>query len=172
MPATSRAMPDYPPQVAAFHNALSRLPGAYDVGSTVQSLWGVTPEVLSSVDFGHLPHAAIRWAGGGREDQALAQFEFRLKASATGWRSLEFISWWVRDQARGGTNIQLRPFALPPMAGQTVQLGHTLRFHIDLFCVANGKDLSPVLAAVQELADDLEAAMRIYQKVLFEKDAV
>src|SRR5689334_20338068 len=113
-------MPDYPPPVAAFQDALSRLPGVHDVGSGVHNLQGVTPDLLSAADFAQLPHAAIRWAGGGHEGQVLAQFEFRLKPSAEGWRSLEFISWWVRDEARGGTNIQLRPFALPPTAGQTV----------------------------------------------------
>jgi hypothetical protein len=164
-------MPDDPPQVVAFQDALSRLPDAYDVASTVQCLWGVTPEALSFFDFGHLPHAAIRWAGGGQQDQTLAQFEFWLRPSSAGWRSLEFISWWVRDQARGGTNIQLRPFGLPPIAGKTVQLGHTLRFHIDLFCVAKGDDLSPVLALVQKLADDLVDTMRMYQNVLFEEGA-
>lgn len=162
-------MPDYPPPVAAFQAALARLPGAHDISSGVHGLSGVTPEILSSVDFGHFPHATIRWAGGGQQDQALAQFEFQLQSSPEGWRSLEFISWWVRDQARAGRNVQLRPFALPPVAGHTVQLGHTLRFHIDLFCIAKGDDLSPVLAAVQELADDLTSSMQMYQRVLYEQ---
>ena len=142
------------------------MPDAHEIGSQIHCLWGVTPEVLSSVDFGHFPHAAIRWAGGGREDQALARFEFHLRPSPEGWRSLEFISWWVRDQARGGTDIQLRPFALPPVAGETVQLGHTLRFRIELFCIARGDDLASVLAAVQKLADDLRDKMKMYQSVL------
>jgi hypothetical protein len=159
-------MPDYPPQVAAFQDALASLPGAYEVGSRIHCLWDVTSEILSSVDFGHFPHAAIRWAGGGRQDQALAQFEFHLRPAPEGWRSLEFISWWVRDQARGGVDIQLRPFALPPVVGETVQLGHTLRFHIDLFCIAKGDDLAPVLATVQRLADDLRDTMKMYQSVL------
>src|SRR4051794_32915047 len=159
-------MPDYPPQVASFQDALARLPAVHDVSSGIDSLRGVTSEVLSSVDFGHFPHAAIRWAGGGRQDQALAQFEFRLRPSPEGWRSLEFISWWVRDQARGGIDIQLRPFALPPVVGQAVQLGHTLRFHIDLFCIARGDDLVPLLAAVQGLANDLTYTMKMYQSVL------
>lgn len=159
-------MPDLPQQVTAFQDALADLPGAHEVSSRIQCLGGVTPEVLSLVDFGHLPHAAIRWAGGGHQDQALAQFEFYLPPSPEGWRSLEFIAWWVRDQARGGTDVQLRPFALPPVVGQTVQLGHTLRFHIDLFCIARGDDLAPVLATVQKLADDLRDTIKIYQSVL------
>jgi len=159
-------MPDFPPQVAAFQDAISGLPGAYDVASRIHCLWGVTPEILCSADFGHFPHAAIRWAGGGREDQALAQFEFHLRPSPESWRSLEFIAWWVRDQARGGINIQLRPFALPPVVGQNIQFGHTLRFHIDLFCIAKGDDLAPVLATVQMLADDLKDTMEMYESVL------
>jgi hypothetical protein len=89
-----------------------------------------------------------------------------LQPSLEGWRSLEFISWWVRDQARGGTNIQLRPFALPPIAGKNLQLGQTLRFHIDLFGLAKGDDLTPVLTAVQKLADDLKDTMKMYESVL------
>src|SRR5580765_6541595 len=57
-------MPDYPLQVATFQDALARLPAVHEVGSRIHCLRGVTSEVLSSVDFGHFPHAAIRWAGG------------------------------------------------------------------------------------------------------------
>ena len=156
----------YPLQVSAFQNAIASFPDVYRVSSGIDCLEDITSDALSSREFGHLPHAAIRWADGSRADQAIVQFEFRLRPTLAGWRSLEFISWWVRDQARGDINIQLRPFALPPIVGQTVQLGHTLRFHIELFCTVDGDNLSPALATIQALADSLSEMLLIYQGVL------
>ncbi|MDG0876191.1 hypothetical protein L5D93_28780 [Paenibacillus thiaminolyticus] len=43
-------------------------------------------------------------------------------------QSLEFLAWFVRDCARGGKKIQLRPFALPPETPYARQLGTTLNY--------------------------------------------
>jgi hypothetical protein len=159
-------MPDYPEQVQAFLDALSGLPAVSETRSAVQCLWGVTPEALAFVDFGDFPHAAIRWAGGGKQDQALAQFEFRLEPSREGWRTLEFIAWWVRDNSRGGTDIQLRPNALPPETALGVQFGRTLKFSIDHFAVVKGDDLTPLLASIKQLADSLTAEITAHRELL------
>jgi hypothetical protein len=98
--------------------------------------------------------------------EALIQFEFRLAQTPAGWRSLEFLAWFVRDQARSGAFIQLRPFALPPMVGDNVQLGSPLRWHIDLFCPDTGEDLAPQLTKVAGIAEGLELAVRLYGHLL------
>ena len=154
---------EYPEQVQLLHDALSRLPAVSDVCSGLESLVNVTPADLSLANLAHLPHAAIRRSGGGLDDEVLVQVEFRLSQDIDGWRACEFIAWFVRDQARGGGNIQLRPFGLPPRAGDTIQLGHTLRFHIDLFCQTDGDDLTPVLSSVERLGRALNLAIDLYQ---------
>ena len=159
-------MPDYPKEVQAFHDALASLEAVGEIGSSVQCLWGITAEVLTFVDFGDFPHAAIRWAGGGAQDQALAQFKFRIEPSLWGWRTLEFLAWWVRDQSRSGTNIQLRPNALPPITALGTQFGQTLKFQLDLFAVIRGDDLTPLLLTTQQLADSLKSGIVTYKAVL------
>src|SRR4051794_37795562 len=124
---------EYPPALERLHRALAGLPGVSDVCSGIESLEGLTGDDLRFPVFAHVPHGALRRTNGGLAGEALVQVEFRIGPSPVGWRSLEFVAWFVRDQARGGKSIQLRPFALPPMAGDQVQLGHTLKWHIDLF---------------------------------------
>lgn len=118
VPMTDR----YPDQIEAWHAAIARLQGVRDVCSGIQSVWGIKGEHLSSFDFGELPHAVYRRTDGGLENETLIQTEFRLVPKSYSWRTLEFVAWWVRDQARGGELIQLRPFGLPPVAGVDVQL--------------------------------------------------
>ena len=158
---------EYPEQVQLLHDALSRLPSVFAVCSGLESLVGLTPDDLALVNLAHLPHAAIRRSGGGLKDEVLVQVEFRLRQDADGWRACEFIAWFVRDQARGGVNVQLRPFGLPPQAGDLIQLGHTLRFHMDLFCASDGDNLEPVLAAVESVGRDLNLAIDLYQRVIW-----
>jgi len=155
-----------PPSVELFHRTLGSLPGVHTVSSGIRSLHGLLADDLRLVDFAKLPLAALRRTGGGLEHEALVQFEFYLTPTSQGWRSLEFIAWFFRDQARGGVSIQLRPFALPPQVGDTVQLGHTLRWHIDLFCPKTDADLSAQLTLVQSIAQDLEVAIRLYGNLL------
>ena len=152
----------YPPQIKRLHIALGSLPGVSDVSSGVESLQGVTADDLRLPNCAAWPIGALRRTLGGLEDEALIQFEFRLAADAKSWRTIEFLAWFVRDQSRGGIAIQIRPFALPPEAQGQIQLGHTLRWHIDLFCPAVGNDLSPQLAQVEAIAKTLETAIQVY----------
>jgi hypothetical protein len=156
----------YPPQVANLQDALAALPAIHSVSSTVQSISGLPAEDLRFPDFGRLPHGALRRTNGGLDQEALIQFEFFVQPTSQGWRTLEFIAWFVRDQGRGGRQIQLRPYALPPQVGDSIQLGHTLRWHIDLFCPNSGADLSPELAQIQEIAAALNTAVDVYGALL------
>jgi hypothetical protein len=161
----------YPDEVEAWHEAIGRLRGVRDVCSGIQSVWGIKGEHLSLVDFGQLPHAAYRRTDGGLENETLVQTEFRLLPKPYSWRSLEFLAWWVRDQARGGELIQLRPFGLPPIAGFNVQLGGTLRFHIDIFRLggSEGETAEVHLPKIREYADDLVQSIDLYEPTLLEK---
>jgi len=108
------------------------------------------------VDFG-LFHTLHPLAGGGQKDRHSRSLSFDYSHQREGWRSLEFIAWWVPDQARGGTNNPTSTIRLAAGAGQTVQLADDPVPH-RLFCIAKGDDLSPVLAAVQQLADGFKKA--------------
>ena len=152
----------YPPQIEHLHTTLRSLPGVIEVASAVHSLQGVTAEDLRLPDFAAWPIGALRRTYGGLDAEALIQVEFRVATDAKSWRTIEFLAWFVRDQSRGGVAIQLRPFALPPEAQGQIQLGHTLRWHIDLFCSTVGDDLSPQLEQVDAIARTLETAIQVY----------
>jgi len=157
----------YPEPVQAFHNALLRLPGVLNVSSGIDSLQGVRVEHLSSAEFAYLPLGALNRTNGGLGGEVMVQFQFYLEQTLAGWRALEFLAWFVRDAAQSGEQIQLRPFALLPIAGEQIQLGHTLRFHIDLFCPSIGRDITPVLAKIEHLADFLNQGIDLYKEAIF-----
>lgn len=161
----------YPPELERLHRALAGLPGVSGVCSGIESLQELTGDDLRFPDFAHVPHGALRRTNGGLPGEALIQIEFRLELSSVGWRSLEFIAWFVKDQARSGALIQLRPFALPPMVGEQVQLGGTLKWHIDLFCPDTGDDLSPQLAKIDRIARGLESAVHLYGHLIGTSDS-
>ena len=158
----------YPPEIERLHNALRGLRGvvADSVSTGMESISGLPQEMLSLPDLAHLPHAALRRTRGGLKNEALVQCEFSLSRDEAGWRALEFLAWFFRDQARGGELVQVRPFALPPVVGPQVQFGRPLRFHVDVFCPDTGKDLSPVLKRVNEIATGLELAAALYDRML------
>ncbi|MGV3720539.1 MAG: hypothetical protein ACO1SX_06475 [Actinomycetota bacterium] len=151
-----------PPEIERLHQALASLPGVSDACSGIESLQGLTGDDLRFPDIAHLPHGALRRTNGGLTGEALIQVEFHIAQTPIGWRSLELLAWFIRDQARAGAFIQLRPLAFPPMVGGHVQLGDTLRWQIDLFCPDTGDDLAPQLAEVARLAEALELAVRLY----------
>ena len=156
----------YPSQIERLHSALVSLPGVTDTASGIERLQGVAAEDLRLPDFAAWPIGALRRTDGGLAAEALIQIEFRLATDARSWRTIEFLAWFVRDQSRGGVAIQLRPFALPPEAQGQVQLGHTLRWHIDLFCTNAGDDLTPQLEHVEAVAKSLETAIQVYRGAL------
>ncbi|MEP6672408.1 MAG: hypothetical protein ABJF10_24800 [Chthoniobacter sp.] len=163
-------MPDeFPPQVAKLHTALQRLAGVHGTKSGIECVDGVTAEQLSLACFAQLPHGAMRRTGGAISNEVQVQVEFQIEPSAAGWRSLKFLAWWVRDAARGSLPVQLRPFALPPTAVSNVQLGQTLRFHLDYFFTHPDRAIEPILEALSKLADDLDQTIDIYQSSLLER---
>lgn len=156
----------YPPQIEHFHSVLGSLPGVAEVSSGIESLQGVAEDHLRFPDFAALPIGALRRTGGGLEAEALIQFEFRVSPDAKSWRTIKFLAWFIRDQSRGGVSVQMRPFALPPEVPGHIQLGHTLRWQIDLFCANASHDLTPQLKQVESMAHALEVAIQVYAQAL------
>jgi hypothetical protein len=126
---------EYPDEVEAFHSELRMLPGVVAVDTGVEELSQFPLDSFSLPGvMGDLPHSLLRRTGGGLPDEAWAHTEIVFDRSTEAWLSLEFLAWWVRDQSRGGDEIQLRPVALPPRVHET-QLGQTLKFVIDHFAI-------------------------------------
>jgi hypothetical protein len=158
---------EYPKAISDFHRLLLALPGVTNVSSGIESLAGITAGDLGLADFAHLPHAALRRTEGGLSDEVFVQIEFHLTPNPDGWRTLEFLAWFVRDQARGGESLQLRPFALPPVAAGKMQLGNTLKFHLDLFCPDSNGEIEPILARVEQMGRNLKMAIEIYRNAIY-----
>ncbi|MFB0843396.1 hypothetical protein [Paenibacillus oleatilyticus] len=156
-------MSNYPIDVNNFHETLLRLKGMVSVESHVENLEPIDREMLSLPDYAHLPHATLRRTNGGLENEVFLQFEFEIERSEEGLVALEFISWFIRDQARGGNTIQLRPFAFPPETSYGRQLGTTLKFHIDLFIDEVVDTLEPAFARIRAMDASLNLAIRLYQ---------
>jgi hypothetical protein len=109
-----------------------------------------------------LPIAALRRSKGALKEEILVSMNFRIQRNEAGLRALEFL-WWVRDQSRGGENIQIRPIALPPLVADKKQLGSTLRFTIDWFYSTSDQDLLKLLRALDDKAKALELLFSIYK---------
>jgi hypothetical protein len=155
-------MSGYPVDIESFHNTILKLRGIVSIESGIDNLQGIDEELLKVVEFSHLPHATLLRTKGGLENEVLIQFEFKLDNYSESLISLEFLSWFVKDSARGGTKIQLRPFALPPETPNGRQLGTTLRFHIDLFIDGIEETLEPAFKAIHELDDKLNLCIKLY----------
>lgn len=156
---------EYPDEVDAFHAVLNTLPGVVDVGTGVDDLSEFPVDSFSLPgEMGDLPHALLRRTSGGLPDEAWAHTEVVFDKSTEAWLSLEFLAWWVRDQSRGGEEIQLRALALPPRARE-VQLGQTLTFVIDQFAICP-EDLSPMLDRFTERTKSMKVAIDLYGDLL------
>ncbi|MFD0713343.1 hypothetical protein [Paenibacillus sp. GCM10027626] len=156
-------MSNYPVDIANLQQTVLQLQGITSIESGVENLEPIDAEMLPLAACAHLPHATLWRTGGGLKNEVLIQFEFAIEPSAAGLQALEFIAWFVRDCARGGTKLQLRPFALPPETPYGRQLGTTLKFHFDLFVGEIEETLEPAFAIVRELAQKLATAMKLYQ---------
>lgn len=154
-------MSEYPVSIEKFQNTILKLRGISYIKSGVDNLEHIDLEMLKFTEFSHLPHATLLRTNGGLEGELLIQFEFLIDYSVESLQSLEFIAWFVRDCARGGIKIQLRPFALPPVTPNGKQLGTTLKFHIDLI-VDNIQD---TLEPVFEIINDLDKALNLFIKM-------
>jgi hypothetical protein len=155
-------MSNYPIEIENFHNTILKLKGIVSIESGVDNLEGINPELLEMPQFSHLPHAALLRTNGGLKNEVLIQFEFKLDNSAESLCNLEFLAWFVRDSARGGTKIQLRPFALPPVTPNGRQFGTTLKFHVDLFIDGINETLKPAFKVINELNEKLNLFMQLY----------
>ncbi|MEO0868535.1 MAG: hypothetical protein AAFY17_08815 [Cyanobacteria bacterium J06642_11] len=115
---------------------------------------------------GDLPHALLRRTEGGLSNEAWANTDVILSYDRAGWLILEFLSWWVRDESRGGEQIQMRPQALPPQADGQIQLGQTLKFVMDHFCCLPDRTPAPMLDLLEMRGESLNRAIDLYSDVL------
>jgi hypothetical protein len=153
-----------PPQVIRLQSAISALPGITEVQVDKTYLPSVEVSDLSLPGpYADLPIAVLRRSKGALPNELLISIGFRIKRDEAGLKALEFMSWWVRDQSRGGEEIQIRSIGLPPIAGPSKQLGQTLRFTIDWFYRNPKQDLSQMMSAVEEKAKSIELAYDLYK---------
>jgi hypothetical protein len=153
-----------PDEVSRLVTAVASLPGVSEAQVEKTYLPDVKVSELSLPGaYADLPIAALRRSKGALPDELLLSINFRIRKDESGLKALEFLSWWTRDQSRGGENMQLRAIGLPPVIGKDRQLGHTLRFTIDWFYANPSQDMSKVLAAIAGKAKSLEAAADLYR---------
>ncbi|PQO37236.1 hypothetical protein DTL21_04615 [Bremerella cremea] len=154
---------ELPPPVQALVDAISALPGVAGCFCSPKPLAGIDVSDLSLPgEFGDLPQVAIMRTEGGRENEVMIQTEVIFDRSAEAWLSIEFLAWWVRDWARSGREIQMRPMALPPKA-YDIQLGRTLKFFIEYFLIEDGEAYEDTLEAAGEMAESIASCYELYQ---------
>jgi hypothetical protein len=152
-----------PPAIEALTNVLLALPGVESVEAKHTPLEELDVADLGFVPFGDLPHAAILRTKGGLRGEALGQVFVEFRPELESWRTLEFLSWQVRDSSRAGKRIQIRSRGLPPFIGGEIQLGTTLVFIIEFF--VDGMDVDPqrLLKEIAEFAGDIQSSLKIYR---------
>ncbi|MDA6071728.1 hypothetical protein NJT12_19055 [Flavobacterium sp. AC] len=156
-------MGEYPKEIDLFQKTIGSLKGIENVCSGIDNLEGIKGSDLGDVSFSHLPVATLLRTDGGLKDEVMLQFEFTLDKSTESLISLEFLSWFFRDQARSGELLQLRSFALPPKIHDRFQIGETLKFHIDYFIEDAPESLQPILDRVLNLNKSLELFIKLYE---------
>jgi hypothetical protein len=155
---------ELPPQVQALVNAISALPGVAGCFCGPKPLMQFDPSHLSLPgEFGDLPQAIIRRTNGGRENEVMIQTEVIFDRTPGAWLSLEFLAWWVRDWGRSGSDIQMRPMALPPKAYE-IQLGRTLKFFIEYFLIEDGDSYEKTLAVAAEMGESISESFELYRE--------
>lgn len=151
-----------PAQVQTLIDAISALPGVAGCFCGPKPLMEIEPSHLSLPgEFGDLPQVAIRRTKGGLENEVMIQTEIIFDRSAEAWVSLEFLAWWVRDWARSGHQIQMRPMALPPK-GYEIQLGRTLKFYIEYFVIEDGNGYENTLKVASEMGESIASNIEGY----------
>jgi len=146
---------ELPPQVQKLVSSIDALPGVAGCFCGPKPLMQIEVDHLSLPgEFGDLPQVAIRRTNGGREGEVMIQTEVIFQRSAEAWISLEFLAWWVRDWARSGHQIQMRPTALPPK-GYEIQLGRTLKFFIEYFVIEPADSYDTTLATALEMGESI-----------------
>nr|WP_294789080.1 hypothetical protein [uncultured Flavobacterium sp.] len=156
-------MSQYPIEIELFQKTIVSLKGIENVCSGIDNLEGIKGSELGSLEFSHLPIATLLRTDGGLQDEVMLQFEFTIDRSNESLISLEFLSWFVRDQSRNGMLLQLRSFALPPKTSDRFQIGETLKFHIDYFIENAPETLQPILDKISDLNTSLELFIKLYE---------
>lgn len=156
-------MGEYPKEIDLFQKTIGSLKGIENVSSGIDNLEGIKGSDLGDVSLSHLPLATLLRTDGGLKDEVMLQFEFTLDKSSESLVSLEFLSWFFRDQARSGELLQLRSFALPPKVIDRFQIGETLKFHIDYFIEDAPESLQPILDKILNLNKSLELFIKLYE---------
>lgn len=160
-------MADYPDQVKIFHQALYRFRGVIEVNTGLKPLSKISlDDYKLPGKMGDLPHALLRRTEGGLVHEAWANTDVILSYDRAGWLTLEFLAWWVREQSRHGEQIQMRPQALSPIADEEIQLGHTLKFVVDHFCLLSDNNPENMLALLSTQGQSLNTAIDTYSDVL------
>ncbi|MBX2864189.1 MAG: hypothetical protein KTR27_11585 [Leptolyngbyaceae cyanobacterium MAG.088] len=158
---------DYPKQVQLFHTALYRFRGVLEVNTGLKPLDKVPlKDYTLPGKMGDLPHALLRRTQGGLPCEAWANTDVILSYDRAGWLTLEFLAWWVREQSRNGEQVQMRPQALSPLAGDNIQLGHTLKFVVDHFCLLSNNNSEAMLTLLAAHGKSLNTAIDHHVDVL------
>jgi hypothetical protein len=157
------AVDDLPEQVASLQRAVRRIPGIASVEVSKTDISSISVSNFSQLPFGDLPLAALRRTNGASKSEVLISINFTIKRNVEGLKGLEFISWWVRDAARGGSATQIRSLAYPPIDGQ---FGETLRFTIDYFYEDTEESIENLLKYIGDIADDLNMTLDTFGHVL------
>lgn len=146
---------ELPSQVQRLVDAISNLPGVAACFCGPKPLMGIEVEDLSLPgEFGDLPQVPIRRSSGGLDGEVMIQTEGIFDRSPEAWISLEFLAWWVRDWARSGHQVQMRPTALPPKAFE-IQLGRTLKFFIEYFVIEPEESYEKTLETAQDMGESI-----------------
>ena len=156
-----------PIEITNLENAFNSVPGVKDPGVGRHQFSPDDVKQLNEIHFGgeyaDLPIAMFRRTNGSLEKELLIFVDFQIEPNQVGLKALEFLSWWVRDLSRSGENVQIRSIGLPPMAGENIQLGRTLRFWFEAYIVTEKEDMQLVLAKIGELAKSLGSSTKIYE---------
>jgi len=153
---------ELPPQVTTLIDSVFELPGVAACFCGPKPLMDIEAGDLSLPgEFGDLPQVPIRRTNGGLENEVMIQVEIIFNRTADAWVSLEFLAWWVRDYARSGHQIQMRPTALPPKAYE-IQLGRTLKFFIEYFVIEPADSYDKTLEVCQEMGESIRENLKEY----------
>jgi hypothetical protein len=150
---------DMPPEVQKLQRAIESIPGITDAVVGKVDLSDIPESEFGLLPYGDLPLGALRRTKGGLANEVVISVNFGITRDQKGLKALEFISWWVRDAARGSEPIQVRSLALPPIG---TQFGESLRFTIDYFYADPEEDMGKLLSKVGTLADQLNSSKSLY----------
>jgi hypothetical protein len=153
---------EYPPQIERLRSVLQTMPGVAEVEADHTPLEHINVQQLSLVPLGDLPHAVIRRTKGGLPAEALGQIFITLHPTTESWRTLEFLSWQVRDWSRAGHGVQIRSRGLPPVIGEQIQLGTSLRIIIEFFISGLDTDPERMLRVIEDFATALQSSLGHY----------